>query len=104
MRSWRGMRKAGDDFPRGQPPTKNSMMTTLPIDDVPVSCPTWADIAGKAHLYKTARLRSTGEYVSIIGVRRYADGLELVTPAFLVRPINGTPETRTTEELCDFGL
>lgn len=77
----------------------------LPIDSVPVFCPTWAEISGKAHMYKTARIRSTGEYVSIIGVRKFIDGLELVEPAFAVRVAGFAGyETRRTDELCAFCL
>lgn len=80
-------------------------MTLLPIDSVPVSTPTWNEIAGKAHNYKTARLRSTGEYVAIIGVRRFVDGLELAEPCFAVRVAGMAGyELRTTEELCGFCL
>ena len=72
---------------------------------IPIFTPAWSDITGKAHLYKTARLRSTGEYVAIIGVRRFIDGLELVEPCFAVRvPGVAGYEHRTTEELCDFCL
>lgn len=82
-----------------------STLQTLPIDSVPCSCPTWEDIAGKAHLYETARLRSTGEYVKLCRVVKFIDGGELKEPVFACRiPSMGGVEHRTTEELCDFCL
>lgn len=72
-------------------------------DYVPHFAPTWAQIEGKAHLYKTAKKRSTGEIVRIIGVTRYADGLELVEPMFKVRDNDGWFHM-ATEDLCGFVL
>lgn len=60
-------------------------MQTFPFDTVPCFVPTWDEIKGKAHLYKTARRRSDGKYLSLLGLSRYADGLELVEPVFMVR-------------------
>lgn len=86
------------------PETNEPYMSRFSWDSIPHFAPDWNTISGKAQNYKTARLRATGEYVGIIGVRRFADGLELAEPAFLVRPIGGVPETRMTDELCSFGL
>lgn len=81
------------------------MMTLLPIDSVPVSLVTWSEIAGKAHLYATARLRTTGEYVQLCRVVRFVDGCELAEPVFACRiPSMAGIEHRTTNELCDFCL
>lgn len=81
------------------------MKTMLPIDTVPVSLATWDEIKGKAHLYKTARLRSTGEYVQLCRVVKFIDGNELVEPVFACRiPSMAGFEHRTTDELCDFCL
>lgn len=80
-------------------------MQTLPIDTVPVFTPTWSEIAGKAHLYATARLRSTGEYVQLCRVIKFVDGQELTEPVFACRiPSMGGVEHRKTEELCGFCL
>lgn len=77
----------------------NSLMKILPIDDVPVFCPTWEEIEGKAHMYKTARIRATGEYV------RIHLGMFLGTPMFLCYASEKVRRgLKTTEELCGFVL
>lgn len=82
-----------------------TLLQALPIDTVPVFCPEWAEISGKAHMYKTARLRSTGEYVELCRIVKYIDGLELVEPVFACRiPSMAGVEHRTTGELCGFCL
>ncbi len=76
------------------------MMTKLPIDDVPCFCPTWDEIKDKAHMYKTARIRSTGQYVKLCGLILYKSD-----PAFLAQsPGFESHEILTTEQLCDFCL
>lgn len=80
-------------------------MRMLPIDSIPAWCPTWDEIKSKAHLYQTARLRSTGQWVKLCGVTRFVDGLELTEPVFRCRAIGMAGiEHRTTQELCAFGL
>jgi hypothetical protein len=77
----------------------------LPIDDIPVFCPTWEEIAGKAHHYQTARVRATGAYVKVCRVVRFVDGLETVEPLFACRHIGEASVTHySTEELCAFCL
>lgn len=79
-------------------------MQHLAIDDIPLFCPEWPEIAGKAHMYKTARLRSTGEYVSIVALVRFSDGCELMEPAFSVRRTGEPSFVCATDELCAFCL
>lgn len=74
----------------------NSLLS-LPIDSCPCFCPTWDEIKGKAHMYRTARLRSTGQYVSLWAVN--ADGFFAV-----LLPGTSLVKTYSTEELCDFCL
>lgn len=73
------------------------MMQTLPIDSVPCWCPSWDEIKGKAHMYATARIRETGEYVGIWNVN--ADGFFAV-----LMPGTHLIKAYSTEELCDFCL
>lgn len=67
--------------------------------------PTWGEIKDKATMYQTAQLKATGEYVKIIGVRKFLDGAELVEPCFAVRVL-GFPGIGhyLTGELCNFTL
>lgn len=73
-------------------------MTTLPIDTVPCWCPTWADIKDKAHFYKTARVRETGQYVAIKHVTT------LLNPGTFFVELNGVVMPFDTDQLCDFCL
>jgi len=79
----------------------NSMLT-LPIDSCPCFCPTWDEIKDKAHMYRTARLRSTGQYVEILYV---VQGFLTTGQAFFgCRVGQHDAQAFTTEELCDFCL
>lgn len=82
-------------------PLKAFMMKTLPIDTVPCFCPTWEEIADKAHMYKTARNRTTGEYMTILHV---FSGTEKIAPLFYAKRSYSEPAYFKTEELCDFCL
>jgi len=73
-----------------------TFLQTLPIDSVPCFVPTWEDIKDKAHLYATARIRATGQYVKI---RTVNSGHWSVSTAPPERYL-----LATTEELCDFCL
>lgn len=74
---------------------------TIPINSVPCFCPTWDEIKGKAHMYRTARLRSTGQHVKLAGL--HGPGSFFVNiPGPKGHP--GYKVTYTTEELCDFCL
>lgn len=56
----------------------------------------WTEIKGKAHLYKTAKIKGTEyEYVALLGVR---DG------TFVVRRIDGAVESYGCQELESFCL
>jgi hypothetical protein len=79
------------------------LMTTFPWDSIPHFSPSWADVAGKAHLYSTARKRCNGEIVKLCGIGRYQDGLQLAEPLFLVRDSIGAC-CLATEQLCGFVL
>jgi len=75
-------------------------LQSLPIDSVPCFCPTWDEIKGKAHLYRTARLRSTGQYVQLL---RIVNGLAMAKPLFACRlAYTQDISHHPTEELCDF--
>jgi hypothetical protein len=78
-------------------------MIVYPWDTVPHFSPTWAEIAGKAAMYKTAYRRSDGKCLSLLGVSRFSDGLELVEPVFMVRDEFGLARM-TTDQLCGFVL
>lgn len=73
-------------------------MQPLPIDSAPCWCPSWDEIKDKAHMYRTARIRSTGQYVSLGGyvltMRGYMFGVHK----------DGVILHYSTEELCDFCL
>ena len=58
----------------------------------------WEEIAGKAHLYKTALHPAAGEYayVALVGV--------LEGGTFITRTIDGRIELRYWSELSDFCL
>ena len=82
-----------------------SEMQILPIDSIPVFCPSWESIKHKASLYQTARLRTTGEHVKLCRLVSVVDGLKLAEPVFAVRVAGmAGVEHRTTEELCGFTL
>ncbi len=77
------------------------MMKTLPIDTVPVWCPTWEEIKGKARHYKTAKIRSTGEYVRICRLASWSATEQI----FVVTQSNKEGEQFfLTEQLCNFCL
>lgn len=80
-----------------------TMTAKYPWDSVPHFSPTWAEIAGNAQHYKTAYRRSDGKCLALLGVSRYADGLELVEPVFMVRDEFGLARM-ATEQLCGFCL
>lgn len=77
-------------------------MQSLPIDSIPCWGPSWDEIKDKAHHYKTARIRATGECVEILYV---VQGFLKTGQAFFGCRI-GPQEAQafTTEELCDFCL
>lgn len=75
------------------------------MNHLPPISPTWEQVKDKAHLYQTAKLRSTGEYVQLCRVVKFIDGGELTEPVFACRiPSMAGVEHRTTEELCAFCL
>lgn len=76
----------------------NSMLP-LPIDSIPCWCPSWDEIKDKAHMYRTARIRSSGQYVSLLNLSGLGEGY------FSVQAIDDlNPSLYHTEELCDFCL
>jgi hypothetical protein len=80
-----------------------TMTAKYPWDWCEHLSPTWEEIAGKAHLYKTAYRRSDGKCLALLGVSRFADGLELAEPVFMVRDEFGLVRM-TTDQLCGFCL
>jgi hypothetical protein len=89
---------------RGKGSENPKQMKTIPLDTKRFM-PTWTEIKDKAHLYATARLRTTGEWVKIVAVVKYMDGLQLAEPCFAVRFQNEAGHGYyKTEELCDFCL
>ena len=75
----------------------------FPWDTIAHWCPTWAEIRGKAHHYKTARRQSDGKHVALIGVSLYANGRKLEEPVFLVREEKQIT-AMATGQLCAFCL
>jgi hypothetical protein len=53
--------------------------------------------------YIVTELRRDGRCVALLGVSRFADGLELVEPVFMVRDEFGLARM-TTDQLCGFCL
>lgn len=74
-------------------------------DTVPSWIPKWSDIKGKAHLYKTARVRANGKFVRLLGVMLFKADKELEEPVFACH-FSGSFKVSylTTEELADFCL
>jgi hypothetical protein len=66
---------------------------------------TWEEIKGKAHYYKTARLRDTGEYVALCSIIQTQNGLALPEPMFFCRiAFTETYVNKLTSELFSFVL
>jgi hypothetical protein len=73
-------------------------MTEFAWDSVPHFDPDWADISGKSHMYKTARLRTDGQHVELMGV--ITNGC---APMFRCR-LNGAIALLSPNQLCGFVL
>jgi hypothetical protein len=78
-------------------------MKTFGWDTIPHFAPTWSEIEGKAAHYKTAYRRRDGKILELRGIDRFADGLALMEPAFIVRDEIG-PCLMSTDQLCGFCL
>lgn len=78
-------------------------LKTYPWDSIPHYSPTWKEIKGKAHHYKTAHLRSDGTIVSLLGILSNVNGRQLAEPVFLVRSAQFTGPMET-DQLCGFVL
>ncbi len=83
--------------------TNDPDMRVFHWDWCPHWAPKWDEIEGKAHHYKTAYRRSDGKILALLGISRYAEGLELVEPVFIVRDEFGTARM-DTEQLFGFVL
>jgi hypothetical protein len=66
---------------------------------------TWEQIRSKAHMYKTARIRATGEYVALNSIIHVYNGLRLLEPMFSCRvAFTENILELTTRELFSFVL
>lgn len=74
----------------------HNSMIKLSWDDVPHWCPTYCEIALKANLYRTARMKQTGVWVQIRAHTREG--------RWYVQDHCGRIFSVDTLDLCDFGL